>query len=196
MFGFFATLFCGGVAVFNWMSKEGKAEKYREEAIKRGDAVYWDGVGSTFRSTETNEIVVHRTMNGRDEDIGIKTHRVYKCVDRTQIQEAHLADVYADDNRWLKERNQKFHRERMRAWDYEDKNGKHMASVQIDEENGKPIWRIERGDEDGTYRIIYANPIFKGFNYSVINGKIVYDERIISDKEYDMHYSRLINERR
>lgn len=195
MLSFFATLFCGGAAAFSWMSKEGKADRYRKEAIERGDAIYWDGDGSTFRSTETNEIVIHRTVNGKDEDIGIKTHRVYKCVDKVQAQEKCLRDSYADENRWLGERNQKFYKKRMPSWDYTDKNGKHLASVQIDKENGKPIWSIEKIVDDGTYRIIYADPIIKCFSYSIINGKLVYDERIISANEYNAHYSRLINER-
>ena len=79
MFGFLATLFCGSVVAIDGIKKADEKESNKKKAIRKEEKVYFDGNGSTRRSTETDEIVFHRLVNGRDEDVGIKTHRVYQC---------------------------------------------------------------------------------------------------------------------
>ena len=195
MFDFFATLFCGGAAAFNWMSKEGKADKYRKEAIERGDVIYWDGNGSTFRSTETNEIVIHRNVNGRDEDIGISTHRVYKYTDKNQNKERQVYNLRTEDNRKLEECNQKFYWKRMNSWETMNAEKHNPVYAQFDKVNDKPIWNISKNLKDGKYHIYYAHPRLRMKNYYIDDsGRTHDDERIITDEEYNMHYSKIINE--
>lgn len=192
MIEFLAGLLYGGLTLYGIGREEHIADKNKMEAIKNGRKTYWDGVGATFRSVDTNEIVVHRMMNGKDEDIGIKTHKVYNCYDKKQEKEQQYENIYDKKNKELSESNQYFRWKRMPDWDSLD--GKSQVTyAQFDNMNGKPIWNIKKSMEDGLYHIIYAHPHYKMNNFFVIDGHAVKDERTISDEEYS-HYKMVINE--
>lgn len=189
MFGFLATLFCGSVVAIDGIKKADEKESNKKKAIRNGEKVYFDGNGSTRRSTETDEIVFHRLVNGRDEDVGIKTRKVYQCIDNNAAWEKRVEKMYKESNENLLKNNQNFYWERMPSWDYKSKKGKHLGYAQIDKANGKPIWSIQKSSDGKSYHISYGNEDRRGIStYITDNGKRRFDYRKISSDEYFEKY--------
>ena len=132
MFGFLATLLCGGIIVKEDLHRGRITQENKARAIAKGEATYFDDGISKWRSVETNEIVVHRKTNYKDEDIGVKTHRVYKCIDHKKEWEDRVSKSVAEDNKKYAEEGKNVYMKRLPAWDYRDSKGNHLGYANID----------------------------------------------------------------
>ena len=190
MFGFLATLFCGCVIAVDDIQKGSLHANKRNEAIRKGEKIYWDGTKDHFRSTETDELVFHRVIDDRDEDVGIKTHKVYKCVDHREELRNRVDKMYLESNIELEKEGMNFYWKRMPQWDGKDKNGVyHIGYAQVDKENGKPIHFIKSYDNDKTYCIQYSDETGKLMHtYIGEDGRTKFDCRYISSDEYWKKY--------
>ena len=190
-FGLLSTFICGGTVIADDINKSQKALSNRNRAIREGKEIYFTGDRDIFRSTETNEIVYHVCADHKDMDIGVKTGRIYKCIDHVQELEDWMAKVYAENNAELARTNQGYYYKRWPLWDKEDKKGMHLGYCKIDKYNGKIIHDISKSKNNDCYIISYANPncYFKTYNTIPIeNGKRIFDTRRIGNKEYENKY--------
>ena len=189
MLGFLATLLCGGIIVKEDLHRSRITQGNKAKAIKNGDAVYFDDVKSTFRATKTDEIVVHRCKNSKDEDVGVKTGRIYKSIDHNKEWEDRVIRNHEADNREMEKKNINLYWKRYRNLDYKDYKGQHhLGYYTVDKITDKPIWTTIKYN-NGTVELVYASTEKRGMKTFIVNGHTKFDSRIISKDEYYEKYS-------
>ena len=184
MFGFLATLLCGSIIVKEDLCRSSATRNNKSNAIKNGQATYFDEVKSKWRAVQTDEIVYHRKVNDRDEDVGIRTHAIYKCVDHKKEWMDRVANMYAEKNKNSAKENKNRYWKRLPAWDYKDRNGNHLGYAPIDKVNGKPIWSVNSYDGGESYYETYGSETMRWANIIMVDGEKRFDKRIISGEEY------------
>ena len=176
MFGTVGTLLCMLIVGVDGVKQNNIKNHQREEAKREQNQLYFDG--RSFRSTETDEKVIHRCGNDKDLDIGVNSGTVYHTVDHAADTEKRISQSKEIENQKNEKSGKMWIWKRFPSWDRHKRKHNIYGWAKIDKVNGMPIFEVRRTGNG--YEICYARQ--DAYYPLVEQGKI--KTRQISREEY------------